>query len=110
MSEMTSMDHSMGEKSAFVADVKQLIRLARQRSAVAVNAELTMLYWQVGRRISVELLKGERAEYGKQIVESLSGELTETFGRGWEKRSFIIDYALRRLFPTKRLSPHCVDN
>ena len=39
-------------------DIRSLIDSARQRAAVAVNTELTMLYWQVGRRIQTELLKG----------------------------------------------------
>ncbi|NOU12529.1 MAG: hypothetical protein HOO92_00990, partial [Methylococcaceae bacterium] len=37
--------------SSLVAEVKQLIQSAKQRAVVAVNAELTMLYWQVGKRI-----------------------------------------------------------
>lgn len=51
-------------------DIDQLIDAARQRAAVAVNAELTLLYWQVGQRIQTEVLQGQRAEYGKQIILS----------------------------------------
>jgi hypothetical protein len=35
-----------------VAELRQLIDAARQRAAVAVNAELTLLYWHVGHRIN----------------------------------------------------------
>ena len=45
-------------------DVRQLIDGARARAAAAVNAELTLLYWQVGRRIFDDVLRGVRAEYG----------------------------------------------
>jgi hypothetical protein len=58
--------------AAFITEVKQLIHAAKQRAVVAVNAELTLLYWQVGRRIADEVLQGERAEYGQQIVLELS--------------------------------------
>ena len=34
--------------SAFFSEVKALIEAVRQRVAVAVNAGLTRLYWQVG--------------------------------------------------------------
>ena len=51
-----------------LADVRELIDAARQRVAQAVNAELTQLYWQIGRRISTELLQGQRADYGKQVM------------------------------------------
>jgi predicted nuclease of restriction endonuclease-like (RecB) superfamily len=72
--------------AAFITEVKQLIHAAKQRAVVAVNAELTLLYWQVGRRIADEVLQGERAEYGQQIVLELSKQLTHTFGKGWSKQ------------------------
>ncbi len=68
-------------------EIKQLIQSARKRASVAVNAELTLLYWQVGKRISNEVLKGKRAEYGKQVIKNLARDLTQTFGKGWSKRN-----------------------
>lgn len=56
------------------------------RAAAAVNAELTGLYWYVGRRIHQEVLGGQRAEYGKEIVSTLSRQLTTEYGRGWGER------------------------
>lgn len=50
--------HPSNLPSPLLADVRQLIDAARQRVASAVNAELTQLYWHIGRRISVELLQG----------------------------------------------------
>jgi hypothetical protein len=41
-----------------LADIRQLIDAARRRAAATVNAELTLLYWQVGRRIQAEVLGG----------------------------------------------------
>ena len=72
--------------TALVADIRQLIDSARQRAAVAVNAELTLLYWQVGRRIQTEVLQGERAAYGQQIVQTLAAQLTADYGRGWGEK------------------------
>ncbi|MEO5371649.1 MAG: PDDEXK nuclease domain-containing protein [Magnetococcus sp. DMHC-1] len=69
--------------TALITDIRQLIDSARQRAAVAVNAELTRLYWQVGRRIHSEVLRGERAAYGQQIIATLSAKLTAEYGRGW---------------------------
>lgn len=74
------------QDTALVADIRQLIDSARQRAAVAVNAELTLLYWQVGRRIQAEVLKGERAAYGQQIVPALAAQLTAAYGRGWGEK------------------------
>lgn len=74
------------EKSLFI-EIRRLIQTAKQQTAVKVNAELTLLYWNVGKRISEEILKGERAQYGKQLIENLAKDLTDQFGRGWSKRN-----------------------
>ena len=74
-------------KSQFVTDVTAIIQQAKQRVAIAVNSELTLLYWQVGQRINQEVLGGERADYGMQIIATLSKTLSAQFGRGWSKRN-----------------------
>lgn len=67
-------------------EVTQLIEQSKQNVAVAVNAEITLLYWNVGRRINNEVLNNERAEYGKKIVHSLSAQLTLQYGKGWSEK------------------------
>ncbi len=74
------------EFSGLFEEIRQLIDAAKQRAAIAVNAELTLLYWHIGKRIQTEVLQGVRAEYGKQVVHSLSQHLTQTYGRGWGER------------------------
>lgn len=64
-------------------DVRQLIEDTRNRVAVTVNAEMTMLYWKVGKRINDEVLLNKRAEYGKEIINLLAQDLTIKFGSGW---------------------------
>lgn len=71
---------------SLISDLTRLIAEARTRAAVALNAEITLLYWHVGRRIRVDVLKEERASYGKQILASLSENLTRQFGRGWSEK------------------------
>ena len=67
------------------SDLTRLIAEARTRAAVAVNAEITLLYWQIGRRIRIDVLKEERADYGKQVLLLLAEKLTCQFGRGWSE-------------------------
>jgi hypothetical protein len=64
-------------------EVRQLIADARQRAEVAVNAELTLLYWDIGHQIRMHVLDNERAEYGQQVIVNLSKLLTSEFGRKW---------------------------
>jgi len=80
-----------------------LIEQGRLQVAVSVNATMTMLYWQVGKRINEAVLKEKRAEYGEQIVVSLARQLTEETVRVGVPDTYIIVYALRRLFRTSKL-------
>lgn len=61
--------------TALLAEIRQLIADARLRAASAVNTELSGLYWQVGQRIHREVLGIRRAEYGEEIVSTLSRQL-----------------------------------
>lgn len=85
--------------SLLLADVRQLIVSARSRVAQAVNSELSLLYWQVGQRIHNEVLQGERAEYGKQVVKLLAGQLSLEFGRGWGTRQLRDCLRMAEVFP-----------
>jgi len=67
-------------------DLGQLIDAAKQRAAMAVNAELTLLYWHIGKRIQTGVLDGQRAEYGQQVINQLSQKLTQAYGKGWSKQ------------------------
>lgn len=70
-----------------LADLRQLIAEARQDVARQVNSALVLLYWRVGQRIRRDILKEKRAEYGEQIVASLSQQLSQEFGPGWSPRN-----------------------
>ena len=80
------MKNELSHNSAVINDVKTLIEQSRQQVAVAVNAAITMLYWQVGKRINEEILKGERASYGKLVVQKVSEQLTAEYGKGWSEK------------------------
>ncbi|MCK4980848.1 MAG: DUF1016 family protein [Candidatus Delongbacteria bacterium] len=72
----------------FVADIKDILEQARNGAYRAINSAMVQAYWLIGKRIVEEEQKGkERAEYGKQIIKTLSKELTEEFGKGFSSRS-----------------------
>ena len=81
------------------SEIKQLIQTAKQRAATTVNAEMTLLYWQVGKRIADEILKGNRADYGQQIVAGLAKQLNSEFGRGWSKRNLTNMIKFSEVYP-----------
>ncbi len=66
-----SAERGMG----LLEDLRKLIREAQHAAAAAVNVSLTMLYWRMGKRIREEVLGLERADYGEQIVATVSRQL-----------------------------------
>ncbi len=97
------MSTDLTQNNPLFQEVRQLIDAAKQRAAVAINAEITILYWQVGKRIQTEILQGQRAEYGKQIIVSLSQQLTQTYGRGWSERQLHYCTLIADIFPDREI-------
>lgn len=64
--------------------VAELLATARSAAARVTNSIMTATYWEIGRRI-VEFEQGgkERAGYGQALLERLSKDLTDRFGRGF---------------------------
>ena len=75
------MEHIIkSSENKIVSDIRVLIEQSRQQVAAAVNAGMTLMYWHIGERINREVLGGERAAYGKQIVATISQQLTAEYG------------------------------
>ncbi|TRX36479.1 DUF1016 domain-containing protein [Flavobacterium sp. ZT3R18] len=64
-----------------------LIDQTRHFVAKTVNQELTLLYWNIGKSINDEILKNDRADYGKKVILGLSQELQIRYGTGFSKRN-----------------------
>ena len=60
----------------FLADLKDRIRAAQVRAALAVNAELVRLYWTIGHGI---LVRQERQGWGAKVIDRLAADLTAAF-------------------------------
>lgn len=84
-------------------EIKSLIAESRQQVAVVVNSTITMLYWQVGKRINEEVLQKQRAEYGKEVVVSLSRQLELEYGKGWGEKQLRQCMKLADTFPEKEI-------
>jgi hypothetical protein len=70
-----------------VNKVSLLISSAQGFVAKAVNKGMVLLYWNIGKTIQEELIKSERAEYGKRILQTLSAKLITDFGKGYSVRN-----------------------
>ncbi len=61
--------------------IKNVIEQAKNNVAIAVNSSLTIMYWHIGKLINDEILQNKRAEYGKEIVATVSQQLQDNFKR-----------------------------
>lgn len=77
---------SISENELF-NELSQLIEQSKQQVAVQANSAVTILFWQVGNRINQEILQNKRAEYGKQIVPTVSAQLENKYGRNFTEKN-----------------------
>lgn len=96
------MSQPSTQDSILLPELRQLIDIARERAAISVNAELTLLYWQLGNRIHREILRQERAGYGEQIVSSLGRQLTSEYGRGFSAKNLRHMIRFAETFPEEK--------
>lgn len=76
------------QNKAIFQQVAELLQNARQQVLRTVNSTMTITYFEIGRIIVEEEQNGkDRAEYGKQLLKSLSKELTKEFGKGFSLRN-----------------------
>lgn len=68
-------------------EIAQLIEQSQRQVVVQANSTLTLLFWQIGSRINKEILHNKRAEYAKQVVSTLSVQLTNKYGRNFEEKN-----------------------
>ena len=71
-------------EQALLTELSQLIEQSQQEVVSQANSTLTMLFWHIGTRINKEILQNKRADYGKQIVSTLSTQLKDRYGRNFE--------------------------
>lgn len=68
-------------------ELSQLIEQSKKQISVQANSVLTILFWQIGHKINQNILQNMRAEYGKQIVSTVSTQLKNKYGKNFELRN-----------------------
>ena len=88
---------------ALLGDIQTLIESARVRVAVGVNSEMVLLYWDIGERIRTDILGDERAAYGKQIINTVSDQLTLQYGTGFSRTNLFNMIRFAEIFPERSI-------
>ncbi len=100
-SELYSLDNS---NNALYKDICRLVEEARNYVATTANTTMTLLYWRIGVRINNDLLDGQRAAYGKQIVSLLATKLQTQYGkRGFQERNIRRMMQFAQVFPDEQI-------
>ena len=99
----SSEPSSLSNPTLLLRDLKQLIDQGRRKAVASVNSALTLTYWHVGKRINEEVLKGGRAEYGKQVVASIAEDLVTHYGKSFEARNLRRMMQFAEVFPDSRI-------
>ncbi|MDO4905800.1 MAG: PDDEXK nuclease domain-containing protein [Lautropia sp.] len=86
-----------------LTELRALIESARQQVAQTTNATLTMLYWHIGQRIRREVLKERRAQYGEEILPTLSTKLVLDYGQGFGARNLARMVQFAEVFPDEKI-------
>ena len=86
--------------TSLTKDIKTLIISSQEKAIKAVDTQRVLLYWNIGKRIVQELQDGKnRADYGKQIIKTLSSDLEPIYGSGYSVRQLELMRQFYRVFP-----------
>lgn len=87
-------------QNSLYADICKLVEDARNYVATSANTAMTLMYWNVGERIRLELSDNQQSKYGKQILSQLATKLQLQFGkRGFQERNIRRMIQFAELFP-----------
>ena len=84
---MAKKNNIIQAESNLFQEISQLIEQSKAQVVSYANSTLTLLFWQVGKRINEHILQNKRAEYGKQIVSSLSTQLEKAYGKNFTEKN-----------------------
>jgi len=80
-------------------DLASIVEESRSAAIRAVNVTLLRRNHLLGKRISEEILKDGRADYGAEIISKLSTFLTEKYGGGFDRSSLYFYVQFYRAYP-----------
>ncbi|OQY01822.1 MAG: hypothetical protein B6I26_02335 [Desulfobacteraceae bacterium 4572_130] len=78
---------NLNQLNGLFKDLSLIIEQGKKLVVSQVNSTLTLTYWEIGKRINIDVLQNQRAEYGKQIVVTVATQLVEKYGRSFSARN-----------------------
>ena len=92
---------------ALLDGLKRRIRTAQIKAALAVNQELILLYWQIGREI---LVRQQEEGWGRKVIERLARDLKREFPdmKGFSRTNLMYMRAFAEAWPDEQIVQRCV--
>src|ERR1700756_2914797 len=86
----------------FLGELKARIQAAQLRASLAVNRELVLLYWQIGRDI---LDRQQRESWGAKVIDRLATDLKRAFPdmKGFSPRNLKYMRAFAEVWPDEAI-------
>ena len=85
MKELSKFGENYG---SLIEKIGDILTDARKQIAITVNNVLVRTYWEIGKHIVEYEQKGnERAEYGSGLLSRLSRDLTDRYGKGFNRNN-----------------------
>jgi hypothetical protein len=100
---MAQLTKPSASPDTLLQDLRRLIADTRRAVAQTVNSALVVLYWEVGDRIRRDILKEKRADYGKEILPTLSAKLVPDYGEGFSQRNLARMIRFAQVFPKEEI-------
>jgi len=94
---------NLTENENLVEELKSLIASTKEQVSVSVNSSLTLMYWHIGRKIEENILQNSRADYGKEIVNSVSSQLVKEFGKSFSTRNLFYMIKFYKVFDDEKI-------
>ena len=91
-------------ESIIYGNIRTVLVTARQKAYSAINFAMVEAYWEVGRQI--EQAVGDRAEYGKGLLQYISQKLSVEFGKGFDESSLRRMRQFFQVFPIRAALRH----
>ena len=93
------MSERLQTNAFLLVEIRSLIEESKRQLAIQVNTAMSLLYWNIGNRILREILNNSRADYGDQIIQTLSAQLTAEYGRGFSEKNLRRMIQFAAVFP-----------
>lgn len=85
---------------SLLSEIAEALTAAKERAIVAVNTEILLSYWSIGKYITEYELKGqEKATYGSQLYKKLADDLTLKFGKGFSRSGLYLMKQFYEAYP-----------